>query len=110
MAAMLLTAVLFSDVLDRFRADDPLVGEWLNRSAQLDQGTLREGVRYAVEAYRLEHDRYPETLDDLVDERLLPGAAVLDGGQPRWLYSTTEEGDDYVLAPGLPSTAPAPGS
>jgi len=101
-AAMLLTAVLFSDVLDRFRTDDPLIGEWRNRSAQLDGGTLHEGVRFAVEVYRLEHDRYPESLDVLVEAQLLPDAAVSDGSQPRWLYSTTEDGEDYVLAPGRP--------
>jgi hypothetical protein len=106
-AALLLVAVLFSDVLDRFQADDPLVGEWRNRSAQLQGSALREGVRYAAEVYRIEHDRYPETLDALVEERLLPDEAVRQGDRERWIYSTTEDGQEFVLAPGRP-VAPTP--
>jgi hypothetical protein len=97
--ALLLTAVLFSDVLDRFRVGDPLVGEWRNRAAQLDAARLKEGVRLAVEAYKVSHDSYPETLDALVEDGFLPRTAIRDRGQPLWAYGTSSDGEQFVLLP-----------
>ncbi|MEZ5065464.1 MAG: DUF4388 domain-containing protein [bacterium] len=97
--ALLLLAIAFSSVLSPFHAEDPLVGEWRNRRAQISTAELETGVRTAVEVYRVRHDRYPDTLDSLLDEQIVPESALLRDGAPRFEYSLGEDGQSFALVP-----------
>jgi hypothetical protein len=59
-----------------------------------------------VEVYHVKHGTYPETLEALVDDGLLPDPAVLDGERERWDYARSPSGLDYVLLPLPPLDAP----
>lgn len=96
---LLLASLLFSDALDRFRAEDPIVGEWLKWHAEMDTVTRREAVRVAAEAYRLRHGSYPGTLSALADDKLLDPSALDRDDRSLWVYQVSPAGDSYALAP-----------
>jgi hypothetical protein len=100
---LLLASVLFSNALDRFRTEDPIVGEWMKWHSQLEDGSRREAVRLAVEAYRIGHGSYPATLEALTQDGLVSPDAIRTAGRERWNWTVAPEGDSYALAP-----APAP--
>ncbi len=102
---LLLASLLLSDALDRFRCEDPVVGEWMKWSDQLAGVGRADAVRTATEAYRLRHGSYPASLDALADEGLVAPEALVQGDRARWAYAVSPEGDGYTLSP-----APAPAS
>lgn len=84
----------------RYQAHDPLVGEWLSESARIRDAEQAQEVRMAVEVFRVKRGRYPEALDALVDEGLLPGRELRDPrGDDRWSYSVAEDGSAFALIP-----------
>lgn len=97
-AALLVASVLLSSALDRFRVEDPLLGEWLKWDRALDATAHRDAVRLAVEAYRVRHGAYPDGLQALADDKLIAPQALEAGGG--WAYARSAEGDAYTLAPG----------
>ncbi len=98
-AALLLASVLLSSAMDRFRVEDPLLGEWLKWNRALQVSAQHDAVRLAVEAYRVRHAAYPETLQALADDGLIAPGALAEGA--RWAYSRSPEGDEYSLSPGV---------
>jgi len=100
----LLASVLFGNALQPFRVDDPILGEWRNRTGQLENAGRRESVRLALEVYRVKSGTYPAELGALVGEALLPESAILDGTRERWDYAFLPEDESFVLAPAAPSS------
>lgn len=98
MLAMLLTAVLFSDVLNHFHADDALVGEWRKQNAQIESAQLREGMALAVEVYRVRHAELPANLDALVEDRLVKPEVL---AAANWEY--VPNGEHFTLSMATPA-------
>jgi hypothetical protein len=95
----LLASVLFTDALQQFRADDPIIGEWRSRSSQLENSRRHETVRMALEVYRVKSGSYPPDLAALLGESLLPESTLYDGERDRWEYALVPEEQGFVLAP-----------
>jgi hypothetical protein len=102
---LLFAAVLFSNAFDAQCRDDPVVGEWLNRSAQLKEASRRETVRVAVEVYRVKNGQYPEALQELATDGLISETLLGDVATNGWDYARSPSGQDYVLLPVDRSTA-----
>jgi len=97
--ALLGVTLLYSSLLQDFHAEDPFLGEWLNRASRLRTADREQGVRTAVEVYRVKEGRYPETLGTLVSERLVPDDYLRDRAGERWVYTVAGEGQTYALSP-----------
>jgi Domain of unknown function (DUF4388) len=96
---LLAVAILLSTDMRRFQRDDPILGEFLIRSHQLEASDLRESVRMAVEVYRVRRGSYPASLDALLDESLVPEDALRSGDRDRWTYRVDANGTHFALAP-----------
>jgi len=96
---LLAMAIVLSRDAGRFRRDDPILGEYLVRSQQLEASELRESVRMAVEVYRVRRGSYPESLDALLDESLVPEDALRRNDRERWTYRVEDSGRHFALAP-----------
>jgi hypothetical protein len=90
-------ALLLTGQGTRLHAEDPVVGEWMSRSARLRDAALEHGVRSAVEVYRVRHGGYPDDLEALVEDDLLAGEAAEEGSLDRWEYFAAEDGGSYSL-------------
>ncbi|HMB71332.1 MAG TPA: hypothetical protein VKU85_18625, partial [bacterium] len=102
--AFVVLGLLLSGNPTRYHAPDPLVGEWLNESARLEAVEREHQVRAAVEVFRVKKGRYPEALDALVDEGILPEEDLrTPAGEDGWRYAVSPEGDAFAL---IPSPAP----
>lgn len=99
---LLLASLLLSQSLDRFRNEDPVVGEWMKWSDQLATVSRRDAVRTATEAYRLRHGAYPASLDALADEGFVEPDALASGDRALWAYEVSPEGDAFRLSPAPP--------
>jgi hypothetical protein len=97
--ALLLVSVLLSDALDRFRAEDPLAGEWLKWRSEIAESRRQDAVRFAVEAYRVTHGVYPGQLSALTESGLLTPDAIQDDDRPLWRYELLPDSTSYALAP-----------
>jgi len=100
---LILASLVLSDALDRFRTEDPVVGEWLKWNEEMGVAARRSAVRHAIEAYRVRHGAYPETLDLVVEDGLVAPAAVREKDRTLWTYAADAAGGSYDLA-----LAPAP--
>lgn len=105
--ALLGMTLLYSTLLQDFHAGDPFVGEWLNRGNRLRAAQREQGVRTAVEVYRVKKGSYPETLGVLVTEDLLPSDYLRDRDEDRWVYTVAGEGKTYALSPAPRSSSRA---
>ncbi len=104
-ALLLVVSLLFSDVLQSYRRDDLLLGEWRNRTEQIEAARRRDRVRLAVEVYRVKTGALPTNLDELVDSRILETGDVQDAGHPRWDYAAAPSDVGFVLIPAPPPPA-----
>jgi hypothetical protein len=102
---LLLMSALFGGALSAFRGDDPVLGEWRNRSAQLEAAHRRESVRVALEVYRVKTGAYPPDLAVLLGESLVPESALYDDERERWTYTLSPSNESFVLITQAP---PAP--
>lgn len=100
--AILALTILFSNGLQRFRRPDPILGEYLQRAKHLETAGRHESVRLAVEAWRAGTGSYPQSLDALVQGRLLPETSVTGPDGDRWAYDLLDDSSGFTLA-----TAPA---
>jgi hypothetical protein len=110
-ALLLAAALILSMDGGRFAGEDPFVGEWLSRSARLQDANRVRGLRTAVEVYRVKNGRYPEALDALVTEGLVTEDALETPSGARWKYAATDDGEAYALGPEpapAPQTQPSP--
>lgn len=98
--ALVVAGLLLSADAGRYHAPDPLVGEWLTESAAL-RAVEREGeIRAAVEVFRVKRGRYPEALDSLVDEGILPAEDLRSpAGGEGWDYAVAPDGSAFALIP-----------
>jgi hypothetical protein len=102
--ALVALALLVSADAGRYHAPDPLVGEWLRESDGLRTSEREREVQAAVEVFRVKRGNYPEALDALVDEGILPaGDLRAPGGGERWGYAVAPDGSAFAL---IPSPAP----
>jgi hypothetical protein len=103
---LLVASVLLSDALDRYRTEDPLVGEWLKWSQQMEAASRRDALHLALEAYRVRHGAYPERLEAVVEEGLATREAIARGTRGLWTYEPSPEGTAYALAPATGDQGP----
>ena len=98
--ALVVVGLLLSADAGRYHAPDPLVGEWRNESARLRAGEQEHEVRAAVEVFRVKQGRYPEALDALVDEGILPAQDLRSpAGGESWEYAVSPDGNAFALIP-----------
>lgn len=79
------------------RAENAVAAPW---TAAEELETIEHAARLesAIEVYRLEHERYPRSLQDLVDEDLIGNRALTwPGDGEEWYYAL--DGDTWVLLP-----------
>jgi len=96
---LLLVTILMSNDFRRFRREDSLVGEYLQRARQLDVSDRREDLRMAVEVYRVRRGHYPESLDALVEDHLVREADIQGDGGVLWTYHVDPDGSGFLLYP-----------
>jgi hypothetical protein len=95
---LIVSSILLSSLLGRFRVEDPLAGEWARWQDVLAESTQEEAVRRAVEAYRVRHGAYPESLARLAEDHLIAPGALGRRDAPVWNYELSPTGDSYALA------------
>ena len=94
---LLLTSALFGGALATFRGDDPVLGEWRNRAAQLKTAHRQESVRVALEVYRVKTGSYPPDLAVLLGESLVPESVLYNDERERWAYTLSPSNDSFAL-------------